>query len=206
MSNKSLFITFEGIDGCGKSTLARNVAVALEKANHSVLLTKEPGGSKLGVAVRHILHEQPEPLEAISEFLLFAADRAEHFRKIIMPALKNGSIVISDRCADSSLAYQGYARGLDVNFIAQVNAVAMAQVKPTLTFFISLNPAIAFNRISERGKKLTSIEERGIAFFEKADNGFRTIYQNRSDVITLDGTQSPEELVKKAISALSAWL
>jgi dTMP kinase len=206
MPKPSLFIIFEGIDGCGKSTLARNVAAALEASDHKILLTKEPGGSKLGVAVRQILHEQPEPLEAVSEFLLFAADRAEHFRKIIIPALQAGTTVISDRCADSSVAYQGYARGVDVSFITYVNAIAMAGVVPTVTFFVDLAPAFAFNRLSERGNKLTSIETRGIAFFERARAGFQTIYKNRKNVVTLDGTQTPEQLTQAALAALAPWL
>lgn len=194
------FITLEGIDGCGKSTLARNLAAALSAEGHAVLLTKEPGGSKLGMAIRQILHEQPEPLEAISEFLLFAADRAEHFRKIIIPALQAGTIVISDRCADSSVAYQGYGRGLDTTFITYVNAIAMVGVIPALTFFIEIDAAIAFARLRERGTQLTSIESRGVSYQERVQQGFERVFKNRSNVVHLDGRSTQEALLKQALA------
>ncbi len=202
-----LFITLEGIDGCGKSTLAKNLTDALRTAGHTVLLTKEPGGSKLGVAIREILHEQPEPLEAVSEFLLFAADRAEHFRKIIIPALNAGTIVISDRCADSSVAYQGYARGLDISFISYVNAVAMAGIVPACTIFIHIEPEIAFERLSMRGNgKLTSIESRGISFMQRAQDGFERLFKNRSNVIQLDGNTTQANLLQQVLIALKQQL
>lgn len=197
------FITLEGIDGSGKSTLAKNLAKALQNEGKTILLTKEPGGSKLGTAVRQILHEQPEPLEAVSEFLLFAADRAEHFRKIIIPALEKNITVISDRCADSSVAYQGYGRGLDVNFITYVNSVAMVGVVPTLTIFIALDPHIAFARIQERSTQLTSIESRGPDYLEKVQNGFQTLFKNRSHVLYLDGSLTQEAILTKALEYLS---
>lgn len=197
------FITLEGIDGSGKSTLAKNLAQALQHQGKSVLLTKEPGGSKLGVTVRKILHEQPEPLEAVSEFLLFAADRAEHFRKIIIPALEKNITVISDRCADSSVAYQGYGRGLDVNFITYVNSIAMVGIIPTLTIFISLDPHIAFARIQERSNQLTSIESRGPEYLERVQNGFKTLFKNRSHVLHLDGRLTQEAMLNKTLEYLS---
>lgn len=200
------FITLEGIDGSGKSTLAKNLAAALTQDGHTVLLTKEPGGSKLGVAVREILHQQPEPLEAISEFLLFAADRAEHFRKIIIPALEKNMIVISDRCADSSLAYQGYGRGLDISFIREVNALAMAGVMPKITLFIEIDPEIAFARIKRRSNELTSIESRGVSYQERVQKGFNTIFSERSNVIRLDGNMPQEKLLQQSLQLLKEYV
>lgn len=197
------FITLEGIDGCGKSTLAKNLATALQSYGQAILLTKEPGGSKLGTAVRQILHEQPEPLEAVSEFLLFAADRAEHFRKIIIPALENKITVISDRCADSSVAYQGYGRGLDVTFITYVNAIAMVGIVPTLTVFIELDPHIAFARIQARGGRLTSIESRGPDYLQRVQNGFETLFKNRSNVLRLDGRLTQEAMLQQTLDYLT---
>lgn len=197
------FITLEGIDGCGKSTLAKNLASALQSSGQSVLLTKEPGGSKLGTAVRQILHNQPEPLEAVSEFLLFAADRAEHFRKIIIPALEKKTTVISDRCADSSVAYQGYGRGLDVTFITYVNAIAMVGIVPTITIFIELDPHIAFARIQSRGNQLTSIESRGPEYLQRVQNGFETLFKHRSNVLRIDGRLTQEAMLQAVIEHLA---
>lgn len=201
-----IFITLEGIDGCGKSTLSTNVAAALKAQNLPVLLTKEPGGSTLGIALRQMLNYQPEPLEAVSEFLLFAADRAEHFRKVVIPALEQGNIVISDRCADSSLAYQGYARGVDTNFIAQVNAVAMAGIAPTMTIFIDIEPEVVFARFANRGEKLTSFETRGIQFHEAVRQGFKTIFRSRNNILQLDGNASQEILLQQTLEGLKGIL
>lgn len=205
-NQKGIFITLEGIDGCGKSTLAANVAAALEADGLPVLLTKEPGGSALGIALRQILQEQDQPLEAVSEFLLFAADRAEHFRKVIIPALGKGIIVISDRCADSSLAYQGYGRGVDTTFISQVNAIAMADISPTLTIFIDIEPEVAFARFTKRGEQLTAFEARGIPFLATVRQGFEAIFKSRNNVLRLDGNETQEILLARALEGLKEVL
>src|SRR3989338_3646399 len=106
MLHKGLFISIEGIDGCGKTTLIEKLVAALKDSDKQVLLTKEPGGSMLGKQLREILQQQQEKLDGKAEFLLFAADRAQHFTTTVIPALENGRIVITDRCSDSSLAYQ----------------------------------------------------------------------------------------------------
>jgi dTMP kinase len=108
--NRGKFITIEGIDGCGKSTLAENLTGALTKIGAPVLLTKEPGGSELGKSLRKILQEQHYPVCDKAEYLMFASDRAQHYKQLIQPALAAGKIVISDRWGDSSVAYQGYGR------------------------------------------------------------------------------------------------
>ena len=125
MTHPGYFVSIEGIDGCGKTTLAQRLQAMLTHAGHQVLLTKEPGGSELGKSLRAILQTQEMPIGGKAEFLLFAADRAQHFEKIIIPALREGKVVITDRCADSSLAYQGYGHNLDRTIITTVNNWAM---------------------------------------------------------------------------------
>ena len=197
-----MLIVIEGIDGSGKSTLARNLAHALEKHNHSVFLTREPGGSALGKKLRDILQTQPVPITPVAEFLLFAADRAQHFNDKIVPALKENKIVISDRMGDSSLVYQGFGRGIDKDMINTVNNWAMQNIKSDKTIYLHISPEQAHERLKDR-KQLTAFEKEHKAFVCKLIDGFNTLYQNRNDVIILDATQSPEELTDLALKALN---
>ena len=134
-----LLITIEGIDGSGKSTLAKNLTTYLQR-EYETVLTKEPGGSALGKQLRTLLQTQPVPITPLAEYLLFAADRAQHFHEVIIPNLKKGRIIISDRMADSSIVYQGYGRGLDREKIKYVNQWAMQGVQPDITFYVQHYP------------------------------------------------------------------
>ena len=189
-------ISIEGIDGSGKSSLARNMHQLLQSYN--CILTKEPGGTPLGEKIRSILLQVNAVMCAKAEFLLFAASRAEHFEKLVIPALKDGSIVISDRMADSSAVYQGYARGLDIQIINSVNTWAMNNVKPNLTFYLKLSVPEALERIKKRNLALTTFEQEE-AFIHKTLDGFEELFKNRDNVVILDATESPEALANKAI-------
>jgi dTMP kinase len=192
-------VSIEGIDGSGKSSLAKNIHEKLQ--DYSCVLTKEPGGTPLGEDIRTILLQKEITICAKAEFLLFASSRAEHFDKLVIPALKNGSIVISDRMADSSLVYQGYARGLDIQTIKLVNTWAMNNTNPTLTFYLKLSVKEALNRINKRNIPLNGFEQE-TAFIQKTLDGFDKLFSNRTDVVILDATDSPEVLAKKAVEEL----
>ncbi len=200
--SRGLLIAVEGIDGSGKSSLVQMLAHLLIQANHSVVLTKEPGGSQLGKTLRALLQEQPVPIDPRAEYLLFAADRAQHMKEIIKPALTESKVVLSDRLADSSIVYQGYGRGLDIEMIKTVNAWAMDGIKPDLTIYVYIDCQTATDRILERGKELTAFEKEAQDFFKKLINGYDTLYKNRSDVLVIDGTQSREVMVEQALDAL----
>ncbi|MCL5875006.1 MAG: dTMP kinase [Candidatus Dependentiae bacterium] len=189
-------IAIEGIDGSGKSTLAYNLAQALKQDAVPVLLTKQPGGSNLGKALRTILQEQVVVPEA--EFLLFAADRAQHIQEVVLPALKQGYVVISDRMADSSYAYQGAGRGLPLDIISTVNNWVMQGIKPDLTLYIKVTSDIARERIFLRKEKLTTFEHEQKLFFDRVIQGFDALYKDRADVVILDGTLDERELLEKA--------
>jgi dTMP kinase len=173
---RGILIAIEGIDGCGKSTLART------------------------------LHAACQPLEPKAEYLLFAADRAEHFTKIIIPALRNNQLIISDRMGDSSIAYQGYGRGLDIHMIEQVNTWTMNHIKPDLILYITIDPLIAQERIKARNEALTRFEQEDIDFIHRLAQGFDTLFQHRKEVITLDGTHSVQQLTQTALTAIITWL
>ncbi len=200
-----MLICIEGIDGSGKSTLAKQLADSLQKDGHTVVLTKEPGGSALGKQLREILQIQPVPINPISEFLLFAADRAQHVTEVIKPALAQGAIVITDRMEDSSLVYQGYGRGIDKEKIKEVNSWAMQGITPDITLYVAIDSATAAARIQQR-TSLSAFEKEQIDFVERLIFGFTEIYRNKKNVITLDGTQAPEQVTRNARKALDSWI
>ncbi len=195
-------ITIEGIDGSGKSTLCKAIFTKLEKKKYSCRLTKEPGGSELGKHLRTILHERTNPLSDKAEYLLFAADRAQHFDRVIQPSLKEGKIIISDRMADSSLAYQGYGRSLDCSMIEAVNHWAMNAIKPDVTIYLKIDINTALNRIKQSRDSLTAFEQEKYLFWQRVTAGFEEIFSKRSNVLTLDARQSTEELATHAIDYL----
>jgi len=200
-----MLISIEGIDGSGKSTLVRHLAKQLSTYGCSVVTTKEPGGSSLGKLLREILQHQPVALMSRAEYLLFAADRAQHMDEVVKPALKVGSIVISDRMADSSLAYQGYGRGEDLEMINIINTWAMQEHKPDLTFYMKIDPEEAIERLKKR-TKLTAFEKEQTGFVRRLIKGFEKIFSDRNNVITLDGTLSPKELAEIATQELLRWV
>jgi dTMP kinase len=151
-----LFVTFEGIDRSGKTTQAHMLVEAL---GERALAVREPGGTELGERVREIL-KSPVPLDARTEALLFAAARAQLVAEVISPALDEGRVVVSDRFLDSSLAYQGDARGLGVEEVRRVNAFAVQDVEPDLTIYLALDPALAAERAGEADR----FEDEGAAF------------------------------------------
>ncbi len=204
--NRGVLIAIEGIDGSGKSTLTSNVYTHLKEQNFPVIITKEPGGSALGKQLREILQTQTRPLSAKAEYLLFAADRAEHFQKVISPHLQQHNIIISDRSSDSSLVYQGYGRGLEVDMIDQVNGWAKNGLCPDLTFYINVSPECAQKRLTLRNEKLTVFEQEDLAFTKRLIHGFSEVFKNRKNVILLDGNDSPEMLKKQTLDYILSWI
>ncbi len=203
---KGILIAIEGIDGSGKSSLAHYLFTSLQDQQYPVILTKEPGATALGKKLRAIVQEKNEPITAQAEFLLFAADRAQHFQETIIPALNQKKIIISDRMADSSLVYQGYGRGLDTVSINFINRWVMHDIKPDLTFYVRVSPSVAQDRLKARNIKLTAFEKEGITFMQKLIDGFDTLYHTRTDVIIIDGNQSFDAVTHYATQKLNEWL
>ncbi len=203
---RGLLISIEGIDGSGKSTLARNLHHALQLHYTSVILTKEPGGTELGTMLRSILQTQSVPVCNKAEYLLFAADRAQHFHQLVIPALNAHHLVISDRMADSSLTYQGYARGLDIPTIKMINAWAMNGIEPHITIYVRIQPEHALLRLHTRNQTLTAFEKEKTDFYLKLVHGFETIFAQRTNVIIVDGMQDQQTVAHETYKLVEEWI
>lgn len=201
---QGILIAIEGIDGSGKSTLAHNVSTTLQQQGFDTVQTKEPGASELGKEVRKLIQTQIIPLSPRAEYLLFAADRAQHFAELIIPALAQKKLIISDRMADSSLAYQGYGNGLDLEMLRIINSWTMNNIVPDITIFVRVPVAIALERAKNRGP-LSAYEKRE-HFLHNVAAGFEELYKNRTDVIIVDGTQSQESLNSHVCDAIEQWI
>jgi dTMP kinase len=189
-------ITFEGIEGCGKSTLAKELYEYLKSKNYKVIFTREPGGGKLGEKIREILLSNEFEIPDYSELFLFLASRYEHTKNVIIPRLKEGYIVISDRYMDSTIAYQGYGRKIDLKLLEKLNEIATLGIKPDLTFLIDLPEEISFNRLKD--KVLDRIESEEIEFYKRVRFGYIEIARNEPlRFIILDGTMQLQTLKQK---------
>jgi len=193
-----LFITFEGGEGCGKSTQIRLLSERLQAEGHGVVQTREPGGTALGEAVRFILQhdEAGDGMSPEAELLLFAASRAQHTREKIRPSLAAGQFVLCDRFLDSTTVYQGVARQIDGNEVKRINQFAISNTLPDLTILIDLSPEVGLERVRQRsGGELDRMEQEAIEFFEAVRAGYLKLAERESDrFLVLDGSQSVKAL------------
>jgi dTMP kinase len=175
-------ITFEGIDGCGKSTQMRLLERYLTERGLAVVSTREPGGTDLGRKIRSALLDGASgSVEPLAELLLYAADRAQHVRQVIMPALAEGKIVLSDRFYDATTVYQGYARGFDLNLVNQLNELATGGLKPDLTLLFDLDVEAGLKRTLRRGDETGAavrpdrLDQEPVEFHERVRNAYLEI-------------------------------
>lgn len=196
-----VFITFEGIEGSGKSTQAKRLYEYLINIGIKAYLTREPGGTSIGKKIREILMSHwEENFPFIAELLLYQADRNIHVNNIIKPLLQQDYIVISDRFYDSTTAYQHYARGIDYSIVDYLNKLATEGIKPHITFLLDLPVQEAFKRLNREKDRL---ESEGLNFHQKVREGFLKIADMEKDrVIVLDGLKSPDEIFNQILNIL----
>lgn len=187
------FITFEGCDGCGKSTQLKMLSEYLTENGIPHIFTREPGGGKISEAIREILlNGKNSEMTNECEALLYAAARMQHLADRVEPALREGKLVICDRYVDSSLAYQAYARGLGVEFVTQINDYAMKAYRPDVTVFIDLSPEEAFKR-KHGADENDRLEQAGMEFHKRVYEGYKTVAKNDPErVACVDGRQTPD--------------
>jgi dTMP kinase len=208
MKRKGIFITFEGGDGAGKTTLIQKIFSYLEKLELDVLQTRAPGGTQLGQEIRHLLlHKHDTPLSKRSELLLFLADRAQHVDELILPNLRKGKIVLCDRFNDSTIAYQGRARGFTVERVDQLCDFASDHLKPDLTLYLDLNPKIGFERSKKAGLVKDRIESESLQFHQKIRRAFKQIAKKEPRrFIIIDASKTPEQVYTQAKVKIDALL
>lgn len=196
--SKGLFITFEGADGCGKTTQLMLLAKYLKAQGRDVVVTREPGARGLGEKIREILLNYDGEVSSRAEAFMFLADRAQHIDVIVNPAIKSGKIVLCDRHTDSSVAYQGYGRRLDIDEIKRLNSIATNGKKPDMTLIFDIDVETSMARVGDTKDRM---ESAGIEFFNRVRNGYLEIAkQEPNRVKVLDASKSIEEIHKNVIA------
>lgn len=196
--SKGLFITFEGADGCGKTTQLMLLAKYLKAQGREVVVTREPGARGLGEKIREILLNYDGEVSSRAEAFMFLADRAQHIDVIVNPAIKSGKIVLCDRHTDSSVAYQGYGRRLDIDEIKRLNSIATNGKKPDMTLIFDIDVGTSMARVGDTKDRM---ESAGIEFFNRVRNGYLEIAkQEPNRVKVLDASKSIEEIHKNVIA------
>lgn len=204
---RNIFITFEGPEGAGKTTVIQKIAERLEKENIAVLATREPGGIEIAEKIRAvILDPSHTAMDEHAEALLYAAARSQHYFEKVRPALDAGKLVICDRFIDSSLAYQGYARGIGVDEVLAINEFAIGKNLPDVTILFDLAPEVGLARIhAHSDREVNRLDVESLAFHEKVREGYLLLvkrYPERIKVVNAD--QNVEQVIEDVWSILSA--
>lgn len=203
---KGLFIAFDGPDGSGKTTATRSFVEELKKKGVNSELTREPGGTKIGEEIRNILLDNNNTeMAPLTEAFLYTAGRAQHIEEKIKPLLKKGVTVVTDRFVISSLAYQGEARGLGIKKVKKINDYALNGLTPDITFFFAIDYEEALNR-KFIGRTADRIENEGSTFHKKIYKGYQKAIKNEKNVVVIDASKSPEEIVQQCLEAYEDFL
>jgi dTMP kinase len=208
---KGKFIVFEGVEGSGKTTQIAHAYQWLRQSNWPkvpVITTRQPGGTGLGVAIRQLLLEEETdyPLDDRAELLLYAADRAQHLAEMIWPQLEVGGLVLCDRYTDSTIAYQGYGRGLDLKLIEQINYLATAGLESDLTIWLDVEVEIGLQRARQRGK-IDRMEKNEIAFHQRVQQGYQKLAVAHPERIRrVDASAAEQDIQVQVAEILSQYL
>lgn len=201
-----MFITFEGSEGSGKSTQINMLAAYLGQQGYEVLVTREPGGTHIGEQVRQCLHDvKNKEMTAAAEVLLYSASRSQLVREVIVPALENGVIVISDRYADSTMAYQGYGRQLDLDALGIITHFATGGLKPDLTILFDIDVEEGLSRRSVGGEEMNRMDLQEIAFYKRVRDGYMELVKQEPERwVIVDAGRPPDEIqndVRRSVEA-----
>ncbi|MCI5722509.1 MAG: dTMP kinase [Erysipelotrichaceae bacterium] len=206
--NKGLFITFEGPDGSGKTTVSTAVTQRLEAEGYQVRYTREPGGSNIAEEIRHIiLDPKNTDMDARTEALLYAASRRQHLSDKVLPALENGIHVISDRFVDSSLAYQGCGRQIGIDEVYNINQFAIEGHMPDKTIFLQIDAETGLKRIQKGRAVLDRLDQESIEFHQRVHQGYEEILKKYADrMIIVDATKDVDEVIEQAYTIVKGLL
>jgi dTMP kinase len=210
--NLSIFITFEGIEGCGKTTQIGHLKSFFIEHKIPFLLTREPGGTRVGEKIRGILLSSDNAgMEPMTELFLYVADRVQHYRQVIAPALRQGKAVLCDRFSDATTVYQGFGRGLDLAWIEEIHARVLENIRPDLTFLLDLPVEVGLRRAWKRLENDKTQEDRfekeTLDFHRRIREGYLTLARNEPGrIIILDGMKEEEVLHREIVSHLPGSL
>ena len=209
--SRGRLISFEGLDGAGKTTQMELLERWLQSHGIAYVRTREPGGTPLGVEIRHLVLNRPElAITPLAEVFLFQADRAQHFAVLVIPALDEGKLVITDRCFDASIAYQGYARGVGVELIEKLSLLATRGIKPDLTILLDLDPSQVHQRTDDASgqrEERTRFDAEAEDFHRRVQEGFRMLarkYPERIKVV--DASRTVEEIHREIVELVKGVL
>ena len=202
---KGIFITFEGIEGSGKSTQLSMLNKWLTNHDYDVIATREPGGTKIGEKIRELLRSgsKNDVFSPRTELMLFEASRAQHMEEIVLPALNNGKIVLCDRFFDSTTVYQGVARAIDTDIVHILNDFSSFEKKPDLTIILDIDVDESMNRLIKREISKDRIEQEDRKFFENVRNGYLNLAQNNERFFVIDGSSDANSIQQKIRDELS---
>jgi dTMP kinase len=209
---QGFFVTFEGGEGSGKTTQLKALLGHLRSVGRDVVETRDPGGTAIGNQIRGLLLDgENARMDSLTELLLYEASRAQLVQEVVQPALAAGRILLCDRFTDSTVAYQGYGRGLDLDLIERLNASATRGIRPDLTFFLDLDPVVGLERVKRRltpsRASRDRLEDEALAFHERVRQGFRALAATEPErVIALDAVQSLSELAAEIRRRVDARL
>jgi dTMP kinase len=200
-----VFITFEGIEAAGKSTLIAALNDDLRSRGENVLVTREPGGTPFGDRIRQIwLDPASEGIDPLTEALLVSAARAQHVAAVIAPAARAGVTILCDRFFDATIAYQGFGRGLDVEMLLELSLLATSRIAPDLTFLLDVPAEVSQARVAARGAA-DRFERQDLAFHRRVREGYQDLVKRFSHrFVVLDGTQPPSDVLAAARTAIDA--
>ena len=204
-----MFITFEGGEGSGKSTAIKALVKRLEAEGHSVVLTREPGGTPIAEQIREIiLNKKNTEMDGMTEALLYAASRRQHIQEKILPALREGKIVLCDRYLDSSLAYQGGARGLGIDRVYELNQFATEGLLPDITVFFALDPKVGLARIeANANREVNRLDVEKMGFHQKVFDSFMELAHRFPErYLIIDASKGPEEVAEATYRAIEQKL
>lgn len=195
-----MFITFEGGEGTGKTTQINILKKYLEDQGLEVIITREPGGVISAENIRAVIFDNE--IDPITETMLYAAARREHYIKKIKPALDAGKIVICDRFIDSSIVYQGIVRGVGVDLVENINKYAINNVEPDLTIFFDLDPETGLKRVSLRNEQMNRFDKESLDFHLKVRKGYKLLSKTRNRFVLIDASKSIEDVTKQIINIM----
>lgn len=206
--NKGLMVVFDGSNGAGKTTVIKSVEQYLNSKGFDVLLTREPGGTRIGEKIRDVILDPTTPeMSFMTELMLFGAGRAQHIQEKILPALAQGKIVISDRFDAATFSFQHFARGIDLETITKINDLALAGFCPNMNIILDLDPIEGLKRVHSRGEGLDRLEDEKVDFLIKARNGYLSQAEQCPEKFeVIDASQSKEKVLTDVIAVIDTLL